>query len=231
MATTNGENMNQIFLKELRQEIKNVWEQNLFKSNIWNLFTSVNSQLKSVYPSFLLETYHYTSQSPIIQMSTLPHFQGTHRELIRPFLKHALEEEPHHRLCIHDLKILGFSEELHIKNKPLPNTEAYLGFIFNRIMNYSPLCYLGYLYQLEFMAIEAGPKVIKNLRENGIPKESMTFLHVHAEDDITHLDELDILFNKIGEISNREKDLIRSTAAISSQLYTNMMDLAIERKL
>lgn len=223
--------MNEHFINELRQEIKKIWDQNLFKSRTWNLFTSINSSLKVVYPSFLLETYHYTSQSPLIQMSTLPHFQGTQRDLIRPFLKHALEEEPHHRLCIHDLKILGFSEDLLGKFKPLPNTEAYLGFIFNRIMNYSPLCYLGYLYQLEFMSIEVGPKVIRNLLENGIPKEAMTFLHVHAEDDITHLDELDLILNKIGNISDREKELIVSTAQISSQLYVNMMDHAIERIL
>lgn len=224
--------MSKILLDELKSEITKTWRDHLYSTEAWKFFTTPSDLLKVRYPSFVLETYHYTKQSPLIQSSTLAHFQGQYRNLARPFLSHALEEESHYKLCENDLKQLGFDTSELLKMRPLPATEGYIGFIFNRIANYSALAYLGYLYQLEFMAIEAGPAVAASLLKSGINPKALTFLNVHTKEDVDHISDLDKLFSLLpSDLPAKDAEEIIYTSTTSSKLYVNMMSQALDRTI
>ena len=204
----------------LEEKVREGFEKNLFQTDFWQALEN-NAFEKSHYLAFLRETYHYTKSSALIQVSAVAHFQKENRHLVPYFLSHAKEEESHYLLCQNDIdKILGQKTPL---SEPLPLTEGYLGYIFNQINYVDPLCYLGYLYQLEYMAVHIGPVFLEKLgKMKGAPLKGTSFLSTHALLDMEHLRELSSLIEK--EIDESKSDTIIRTATVSSCLYAKMMD-------
>lgn len=215
------------FVVELRSRLEESWSRNLKKTAFWEHLESGTLTIDH-YASYLKETYHYTRRSALIQASSIPHFQIQYRDMVRGFLKHAFEEESHYRLCLNDLASLGHDRDEIEGSSPLPATEGYLGFIFNRIAFVNPLSYLGYLYNLEYMAISVGPKAVELLKMNlGLKKDSLSFLLVHAHEDIDHTDDLTTIIEKHIKDERDRKEIIY-TALTASALYASMIDSAFK---
>src|SRR5580698_5341803 len=89
------------FSKMLRSAVEQSWEENIKATQLWKAALEKTITVPQ-YASFLRETYHYTKQSPLIQSVAIPHFQLKNRDLVKPFLHHAHEEEWHYRLCAKD---------------------------------------------------------------------------------------------------------------------------------
>jgi pyrroloquinoline quinone (PQQ) biosynthesis protein C len=148
------------------------------------------------YKGFLQETYHQAGTNPQIQAFTTMHFKGNPRDLVKMFYKHAISETGHDLFALEDLANLGVSKEVVINSKPLPITKALSANVLQDIQFKNPICYLGYLFHLEFLPTQNGPKYLQLLSSMGVPENAVTFLKEHAEVDIGH--------NKLMEIYVRD---------------------------
>jgi pyrroloquinoline quinone (PQQ) biosynthesis protein C len=214
----------QQFSVALKDAVRAAWTNTLFKTQLWKDLNEKNFGVES-YASYLRETFHYTRRSPLIQASAIGHFQTKYRSLARPFLKHALEEEGHYRLCALDLKHLGYDEKTLSESNPLPTTEGYIGFIFNRIAFCNPVSYLGYLYNLEYLAVEIGPGAADLIiKSTGLADSKyFSFLRVHSTEDKEHLEDLGEI---LAQIEERDYKDIIYTAVTAAALYSNMIAAA-----
>lgn len=216
------------FSSQLQETLKKAWDREIKSTQLWKSVIEGKLEVRH-YAALLRETYHYTKRSPIIQSSAIPHFQVSHRDLVKPFLKHASEEEWHYKLCKTDLDNLGYSTETLDATNPIPATEGYLGFIFNRITFVNPLAYLGYLYNLEFMAIELGPEFIGQIAKNlNLSKNQLSFFRVHTEEDQDHVQELAKLVDKFVNSEKDRREIIY-TAETATALYAQMMESAFSK--
>lgn len=215
------------FTDSLCEEIKNNWLKSFPKTDFWQALKAEKVD-RNAYLSYLLTTRSYTMRSALIQCSTISHFQFRHRNLVRPFLKHAYEEESHYMLADNDLEKLGITREIIDKFPVLPAIEGYIGFVFNRIHNVSPYCYFGYLLQLELMAISIGPTALENIRKSlANMNQGKQFLEVHIEEDLEHVDDLITLIEAtVKQEDQRIKEDIRYTALTANSLWILMMEEA-----
>ncbi|MBD2295152.1 iron-containing redox enzyme family protein [Anabaena sphaerica FACHB-251] len=217
------------FTASLCEEIKNNWLTTLPKMLFWEAITKEKID-RYAYICYLLTTRSYTMRSALIQCSTISHFQFHHRNLVRPFLRHAYEEESHYILAENDLLKLGLNRETIEKFPVLPATEGYIGFIFNRIQNVSPYCYFGYLLQLEFMTINIGSTALEKIRKS-LPNMELgeQFLEVHIKEDLEHVDDLTTLIEQtVRQEDKRMKEDIRYTALTANSLWILMMENAYQ---
>lgn len=215
------------FSEHLQAILEETWNKNIRTSKMWT-GAIVGTMNRNHYAAFLRETFHYTKQSPLIQASAIPHFQKNNRDLVKPFLSHAHEEEWHYKLCAKDLQNLGYSEQELEKSNPLPATEGYIGFAINRISFVNPLAYLGYLYNLEYMAIRLGPEFIGMVsKQLGLQKNQLSFFMAHVEEDTDHVKDLSELVDKF-VTKAEDQDEVIYTAKTASALYRGMIDAAYE---
>ncbi len=161
------------------------------------------------YAAYLRETYFYTRENPQIQAVATAWFRGPDREMVRPFLRHALSEVGHDRLALEDLTVLGGKIEDVLEGQPLPNTVALISFPYYSIQYRSAGSYLGYLFFLEFLPTSRGGEIAAALATIGVPVGAMRFLAEHRNVDVHH--------NRM--MQHYTDHMLRTTSAIKEVLY------------
>ena len=161
--------------------------------------------------------------NPQIQAYATMFFEGNPREIVKMFYRHAISETGHDLLAMNDLMALGVKQEKIINSKPLPITKALSANVLQDIQFKNPIRYLGYLFHLEFLPTQNGPKYLEMLSKMGIPENAVTFLQEHTEVDIGH--------NKLMEIYVKEMvtspkifDEVADTMYNTAYLHKRMLD-------
>jgi hypothetical protein len=213
--------MFEIILAEWEKEIKNLSEAS------WSKKLSAGDLKVQHYKGFLQETYHHAGLNPQIQAYATMFFKDNPRDMIGMFFKHAVSEIGHDLLALNDLKVLGEDPEVVKMSKPLPSTIALNAFVLYQIQFVSPICYLGYLFHLEFLPTLQGPVYMEQLKKIGVPVEALTFLEEHATIDIGHNK---MMKKYIKELVKTDADLqnVLYTAKASCHLHQRMISDAIE---
>jgi hypothetical protein len=179
------------------------------------------------YASYLRETYFYTREDPQIQALCTAWFRGSDREMVKPFLQHAMSEIGHDQLALGDLRSLGFDTDAIPRENPLPTTTALISFPFYAIQYRGPLSYLGYLYFLEFLPTSRGADIAAALSAIGAPAESMSFLHEHRTVDVHHNR---LMKRYADEMVRSDVDVAEVTYAmeVTGRLFEGMLTGAFE---
>lgn len=179
------------------------------------------------YKGFLRETYHNTSFNPRLGSLFHAHVSEGKSSLMAKFLKHNASEVGHNELALDDLEALGVDIALIKAGRPLVETEALAAFTAFQIQFRNPLTYLGYLYHLEALALEAGEMAVASLSGLGIPAGAFTFLREHSEVDAAHLQ-----FNRdyIDNLAEEKEDLEAILWGMRGvcRLYGNMLQAILE---
>jgi pyrroloquinoline quinone (PQQ) biosynthesis protein C len=138
------------------------------------------------YAAYLRETYFYTREDPQIQALCTAWFRGGERELVRPFLQHAISEVGHDAMALADLATLGYATDAIPGEEALPTTIAMVAYPYFAIQHRSAVSYLGYLYFLEFLPTSRGGDIAAALARAGVPPQAMSFLAEHQTADVHH---------------------------------------------
>jgi pyrroloquinoline quinone (PQQ) biosynthesis protein C len=179
------------------------------------------------YAAYLRETYFYTRENPQIQAVATAWFREGDRQMVKPFLRHALSEVGHDALALGDLENLGWKSESIQNEKPLPSTAALISFPYYAIQYRSPLSYLGYLYFLEFLPTARGAEIAAALAKVGVPQTAMTFLTEHRTVDVHH----NRLMEHYAEHMLRSSSDIEEVAycmTVTGDLYARMVEGAFQ---
>ncbi|MGQ0696961.1 MAG: iron-containing redox enzyme family protein [Panacagrimonas sp.] len=178
------------------------------------------------YKSVLREFYHYTKEDPQMQALAAVYFRGSDRQMVKPFLRHAISEVGHDQYALDDLAALGGDIVEIPGQNPLPATIALTAFPFYQIQYQNPIGYLGYLYFLEHMPTLHGATYARALAVAGVPETAMGFLKEHMTVDMGHTRLMD---QYLEVLVHDEADLAAVVYAIqvTAQLYAEMLWSAI----
>ena len=210
--------------------MKKVWAeamQEVTQQNPWMARLQKGDVQLCHYKGFLLETYLNTGLNPQLQAFSTMYFKGNPRSIIRKYFQHAISEIGHDLMAKSDLMNLGVPEEVILQAKPQPETEAILGYFTYLVQFRSPLCYLGYLFHLEFSPTTNGMKYIEMLKQKGIPENALTFLHEHATVDIQHNK---LMESYVSQLLNTPEELQLVVDAIRAavKLHSHVLASAFE---
>ena len=179
------------------------------------------------YASLLRQIFHHARENPQIQALAAVAFRGAQRELVKPFLRHAVSEIGHDQLALDDVGALGLDNTSARFERPLPETSGLVAYAFHLIKYRNPVGYLGYLYFLEFLPTQMGGEYRKALNDIGVPDEAMTFLHDHMTVDVGHNK---LMETYLVELVKTEEELEHVLYAIEATgtLYARMVEAAFE---
>ncbi len=183
------------------------------------------------YGSFMRQVFHQTRENPQTQAHATLFFRGRQRACVRGFLKHALAEVDHDELARNDLRHLGVPMSALAEDIPferaLPETTALSAYIFHQIQHVSPLCYVGFMYFLEFMPTTIGEGAVDALDLMGVPTNCRSFILDHVTIDAAHIKLMD---NYLQEMVTDEHELaiVANAMADTARLYGHMIDAAFE---
>ncbi|GJE53581.1 MULTISPECIES: iron-containing redox enzyme family protein [Methylobacterium] len=183
---------------------------------------------KDLYVAFLVQTRHYVAlTAPCLEAAGRRLKElGEHPELADLFFQKADEEAGHDILVDDDLRTLGLDPEATLAAHPPGEwITAYNSWITAATNGRHPAAFLGSAYILEGLAVERAGKVAKALvASSNIPKiaDAVTFLDLHAEADIGHVDDLERILANLEDPT--ERDAIVMTAAATRGAYLGMLD-------
>ncbi len=183
---------------------------------------------KDLYVAFLIQTRHYVAlTAPCLEAAGKRLKElGRHAELADLFAQKADEESGHDILVDDDLRVLGYEPEAVLAaNGPGSWITAYNSWIQAATAGQHPAAFLGSAYILEGLAVKRAGVVARALKAAGhIPAidKAVTFLELHAEADIDHVDDLERILARFDDPV--ERDAIVMTAAATRGAYLGMLD-------
>ena len=180
------------------------------------------------YAAYLRETYFYTRENPQIQAIATAWFRGRDREMVKPFLRHALSEVGHDRMALDDMEAIGWDVSYIPGERPLPSTAALISFPYYAIQYRSPISYLGYLFFLEFLPTSRGGDLAAALAAVGVPPSAMSFLAEHRSIDVHH----NLLMQQYADTMLRttpDIDEVVYSMEVTGELYAHMVEGAFDK--
>ena len=169
-----------------------------------------------VYGDFLAQTYYHIRHSTRLLAAAAARFTPEQEQLHLQCLKHAGEERSHEKLSSSDLEAIGHA----LGDFPeLPATKALYRSQYYLIEHESPLSLFGYAYFLEWIAVEAGGKVI-GLAESFYGKSAVKHMHVHTKEDPAHIAVYEKQLDTFtGPHRAALEESVRTTAADYERIY------------
>jgi uncharacterized ferritin-like protein (DUF455 family) len=177
---------------------------------------------KKAYGLYLSQTYYYVVHSTRLLALAAGNMKIDDTPFHRRFLEHAHEEKGHEIMVLNDMKALGFD----INDFPeLPHTRLFWEPQYYKIEHIDPLTLMGYIIALETIACSQCPRV-KKMIEGTYPKESMSFVTTHGDDDPDHVQKAWQLINSLPE---QRKKWIEENFAQTVVAYNFMVDGIVQK--
>lgn len=142
------------------------------------------------YHAFLLNLRQQVKDGSLWMTRAASSIDEEHLELRSTLMKHAVTEHRDFRMLESDYVASGGKLETILAAAKNIGSEALSGWMFHEASKPNPFGLLGAMFIIEGLgsikAIEWGKLVQKRL---GLPKEALTFLLYHGENDVEHMEE------------------------------------------
>lgn len=187
-----------------------------------------SANLAQLFPSFLLELYSLVSCSVPLMSAAFERASALAEEdplaaMTASYLEEHIREESHHdEWLLNDLVAAGMDRASLLRRAPGANVARLVGAQYCWIRHAHPAALFGYLAM-----IEGNPPLPQHLQEiqqlTGYPPEAFRCLHLHAADDIEHLNELHTTITRL-PLSATEVALISTSAFTTMQGLISILD-------
>jgi thiaminase len=174
---------------------------------------------RSAYADWLAQTYYYVRHSTRLLAASAARFPFDMRgnALHHRFAAHMAEEHKHELLCTHDLRALETSLEAHPEHA---STRMFYEPQYFKIEHQDPIVLFGYILPLEAIAPLQGKRVVEKVTAKfGVKCGS--FLKVHAEEDVDHLEKA---LAMLAEVDEPRKKLIVQNLEQTSYAYVTLLE-------
>jgi hypothetical protein len=174
-----------------------------------------------MFPQFLIELYSLVSCS--VPLMSAAFERASELSAVDPLAaitaayleQHILEESHHDEWLLNDLTEAGMDRAALLQRAPSANVARLVGAQYCWIRHAHPAALFGYL-----AVIEGNPPLPQHLNEiqqlTGYPPEVFRCLHLHAADDIEHLNELRSTIARL-PLHDAEAALISTSAFATMQ--------------
>ncbi len=179
-----------------------------------------------VYAAYLRETYHLVGQTPHYLSAAAA--RSEEEWLQDWFLDLAVDERHHDRLCVHDLRNLGFETGEYLSG--LPGMGAWTMISQNHYLatTVDPAGILGFAAATEGLGATLGPKVAEAMGQYPFARKALSFLKVHAAEDQDHIARVRQAFDRCAESPERF-ELMSRAWAYTLRAYATLFTDALER--
>jgi len=145
---------------------------------------------RELYLSLMRELYHTTRHNAQNQALAAQRVRSDRLPLLRFCLKHALEEAGHDLMVLHDLAAIGIPPDAVTQCRPLPETEAFVAYLYRVASERDATARLGY----SFWAESCYPyiaDILQAMRTSlDLDDRKMSFFVAHSEIDDRHAREV-----------------------------------------
>lgn len=179
---------------------------------------------ETVYAAYLRETYHLVHQTPYFLSAAAS--RSREGWLQDWFLNLAIEERHHDRLCVQDLRRLGYDTDTYLAGLPGLGTWTMVGQNHWLVTMEDPAALLGFAAATEGLGATLGPKVSDAMVRYPFAQSALNFLKVHAEADQEHIELVRKAFDRAAPAPGRY-DLMVATWAYTLRAYGQLFSDAI----
>ena len=172
-----------------------------FESNPHVMAAAADGMPKERYLRFLAELYaivwHFNPLSAAAAARLPPELRHVQQYLYQ----HMQEEAGHDEWVLNDVRALGGDTEAVMKSRPLPHTQALVGFNYWTTEHEHPASALGMLYVLEVVASVYGEQLSDALKDSLFldGEAGVSFLSSHAVADAKHMEDLRLVLDPISD--------------------------------
>lgn len=180
---------------------------------------------------YMIETYFYVRENAKNQAAVVLRLDDSRADYARYCLKHASEENGHEQMCLHDLRSVGISVDNIAKNRPLPSTAGFIGFLYTWAAFGNPVGRLGYSYYAEGAHLHMQEAMGQVKKQYGLGDSNMTFFVAHAVIDEKHFSEVKEAIAKFCVTDQDWADVayvIECTGTLSAQMLEEIYDKGLE---
>lgn len=175
-------------IKELDKVVAEEWS----RIKKGEFFTLAQKGLpKELYVSAMEQIYHYTLHNSINQATAAFMTPAEDTALLKFAYKHALEETGHEKMVLKDLRSIGVHFDPEV-SKPLPATEALVGYLYYVSLKQGAGPRLGYSYWAEDSYDHIEPILAACRKDLGLTDKDMTFFVAHSTIDSKHSEEVKV---------------------------------------
>jgi pyrroloquinoline quinone (PQQ) biosynthesis protein C len=176
---------------------------------------------RTAYVRYLINAYHYAQYSPKVMAMAAARCTDTHPELATYLLRHADEEQGHHKWALEDLRDFGTGEAEARATRPVPSCSAMIGYVHYVAAYANPVGLFGWMYVLEAVGNDLGAVTAQRLKASlGSGGRGLRFVARHGVSDADHAKEL------AGQIEAfvRDADMadVCYVAEVVAELYVRM---------
>ncbi|ROO50969.1 heme oxygenase-like protein [Micromonospora sp. Llam0] len=177
-----------------------------------------------VYAAYLRETYHLVQQTPYFLSAAAS--RSAEGWLQDWFLNLAIEERHHDRLCVQDLRRLGYDTDSYLSGLPGLGTWTMVGQNHWLVTMKDPAAIIGFAAATEGLGSTLGPKVAEAMVRYPFAVPALNFLKVHAEEDQEHIALVRKAFDRAAHTQSRYDLMVATwsyTLRAYGQLFTDAM--------
>lgn len=173
---------------------------------------------REAYADWLAQTYYYVSHSTRLLATAASRFPLDARgsALHQRFAKHIAEEDRHELLAEHDIEALGLTLA---RFPERDSTRMFYESQYYKVEHQDPIALFGYILPLEAVAATRGRWVLERI-DRYFGRAAGTFLRVHAEDDVDHVEKA---FAALEGISHAQAALVECNLRQSTTAYLGML--------
>lgn len=168
------------------------------------------------YAMWLVQTFHMVNHSTRLVALAGAYTPIHQNNLHARFVDHSAEERGHEKVCISDLKALGYE----VADFPqLYQSASMYQVQYFWIQHRGPTSFFGYTLALECLAEHFGPDLYRRTKE-AHGEKAAKFLKLHSAEDIEHIQ---AAFQQIETLTPDELKLVHENLELSSGLYRSML--------
>jgi len=211
--------MENTFVRSLKESVTEDWD-NIKKGNFWKLIFS-QAVTPALYRDLMIEIYHYTKHNSRNQAATS--MVEAPDGLLKFAYQHAAEELGHERMVIHDLESLNLLDKDLLQRKPLPATEALIGYLYYVAFKYGAIARLGYSFWAEDVYEQIDDALRKIRQDLSLADKNMTFFVAHAKIDEKHIDQVTDCIDRFAK-TPAEQALVQQVAKTTIFLTGQLLE-------
>lgn len=177
-----------------------------------------------IYAAYLRETYYLVQQTPYFLSAAAGHTsEGWLQDW---FLNLAIEERHHDRLCVQDLRRLGYDTDSYLSGLPRFGTWTMVAQNHWLVRMKDPAALVGFAAATEGLGATLGPKAAEAMTRYPFARTALNFLKVHAEEDQEHIALVRKAFDRAATTEERYNLMVATwtnTLRAYGQLFTDAM--------
>lgn len=196
------------FFQRLDRENLECWKV-IYQGSFWKhlLEKGLNRDL---YIRLMTEIFHFTRHNVQNQALAAIKLNSDRLSLLRYCLHHAYTETGHDLMVLRDLNSIGINPELIKKSQPLPETQAFIAYVYRIATEKDATARLGYSYWAEGCYGYAADLLTAMHQDLNLDDKQLSFWVEHTSIDAVHIEEV----KRIISITCTEPELQESVSEV-----------------